>query len=400
MLILFIFLLCYLIQVKYRRIDCDSTMQKTNPQIKRNITNINFLEGINNKNIYARFFTPIILIRKAVFVTIIIIYVYEHRYICCSLLLGHCSFLIIVIILRPFKKTTENLKLIFNEVMITVIMAFSGVFLERDMNNETALTLGWVWIGLCTFTIVVNWVFLLIPMISGVTKMLKTSVEVNQDQEKKIEGMKNLDGNGTEQSTAINKLTFQRKMKEKEVVDISESNDRIFTGKNNPEEGIYETKESNRNSNIPGLMEEIKVSSTKTIAQMFSMTKIIKNPIKTDFGNKEAGDNGLFGYADEKPKPFGAVLDEENSYSPFKILRERKGTGDNLTLDKINSSDSKNSTINYHEKSENKTEEKFEKIVKKVGQLDSSVKSGQPLFSEFSNDSLEKEMESHDFKRR
>lgn len=58
-----------------------------------------------------------------------------------------------------------NLMAIFNEFMITVIMAFSGVFMMKDLGNDTALNLGWVWVALACFTIAANWVLWFIVQI-------------------------------------------------------------------------------------------------------------------------------------------------------------------------------------------------------------------------------------------
>lgn len=65
---------------------------------------------------------------------------------------------VICAVMRPYKLASMNFMAIFNEVMITVIMAYSGVFLQKDMNNDLAVDLGWIWIALASFTIVFNWV--------------------------------------------------------------------------------------------------------------------------------------------------------------------------------------------------------------------------------------------------
>jgi hypothetical protein len=71
-------------------------------------------------------------------------------------------------ILRPYKDLSMNLTAIFNEVMITVLIGFSGVFMVKDMHNDTALELGWVWVGIASFTIVVNWVVLITMQIYNI----------------------------------------------------------------------------------------------------------------------------------------------------------------------------------------------------------------------------------------
>jgi hypothetical protein len=65
---------------------------------------------------------------------------------------------IIAAVMRPYKLISMNFMAIFNEVMITVIMGYSGVFLQKDMNNDKAVELGWIWIALACFTIVFKWV--------------------------------------------------------------------------------------------------------------------------------------------------------------------------------------------------------------------------------------------------
>lgn len=92
--------------------------------------------------------------------------------------------LAITSILRPYKMWQMNAMAIFNEVMITVLMGFSGVFTVKSMNNDKALSLGWVWIALATATILVNWVVWIALQIFSIRKK---KVKVGSDEEKNVQ---------------------------------------------------------------------------------------------------------------------------------------------------------------------------------------------------------------------
>lgn len=90
--------------------------------------------------------------------------------------------LIAAAILRPYKELSMNLTVIFNEAMIAIIIGFSGVFMVKDMHNDTALKLGWVWVALASFTMAVNWVVIISMQIFSIFKKHKLSAEVKLSQ--------------------------------------------------------------------------------------------------------------------------------------------------------------------------------------------------------------------------
>ena len=161
-LTLFIFSLFTIIQKNHRRIQMDKNYEKEVSS---------FLEELDvNKNTLARFYVPMTLARKFIFAILVLIYNYEHRYFTFVLFDTHCIFLTVVIWLRPFKSFSNNSILIFNELMIFVISVFSGVFMEKDTNNDTALIYGWIWISLVTFTVFANWSLVLFMILRKIVK--------------------------------------------------------------------------------------------------------------------------------------------------------------------------------------------------------------------------------------
>ena len=143
--IFFIFAIFTIIQKYFKKIEESESFRK---KISSIISDIYF-----EKKTCARFYIPIYLLRKAVFMTIIV--TFDNFY----LLLAHCFVMLaITSILRPYRMFSMNFMAIFNEVMITIIMGFSGFFTIKSMNNQKALNLGWVWIALATATIFFNWV--------------------------------------------------------------------------------------------------------------------------------------------------------------------------------------------------------------------------------------------------
>lgn len=104
------------------------------------------------------------------------------------MLLAHCFVMLaITSILRPYRMFSMNFMAIFNEVMITIIMGFSGVFTVKDMNNDKALNFGWVWIALATFTILVNWVIWIGIQIYNIRNRKKKRIGDAQEKEKEEE---------------------------------------------------------------------------------------------------------------------------------------------------------------------------------------------------------------------
>jgi hypothetical protein len=154
-LILFIFTVFSIIQKYTPRILSSKTFKK---KIDCIIADIDF----KKKNL-ARFYIPIYLLRRAVFGATLVVFGKDCpvivQFVC---LVAHCvAMLTAAVILRPYEDFVMNMTAIFNEVMITVIMSFSGTFMIKDMHNDTALNLGWVWIALASFTIIANWVIVL-----------------------------------------------------------------------------------------------------------------------------------------------------------------------------------------------------------------------------------------------
>jgi hypothetical protein len=137
-----------------------------------------------NGRIFCRFYIPIYLTRRLVFMSII--YAFDNFY----LLLAHCIvMLIIVIILHPYEIKWMNYTLVFNEVMITIIMGISGIFVKKDLNNDTALKWGWVWIALATLTIVCNWVMYI--WIQIVISRQEKKKKISSDEAKRKENANN-----------------------------------------------------------------------------------------------------------------------------------------------------------------------------------------------------------------
>lgn len=145
-LIFFMFGIFTIIQRYHKRIEEDEGFRKKLSSIIEDI-------DVEKRRTCARFYIPIYLLRRAVFMTIIV--TFDNYY----LLVAHCVVMtVICAVMRPYKLASMNFMAIFNEVMITVIMAYSGVFLQKDMNNDLAVDLGWIWIALASFTIVFNWI--------------------------------------------------------------------------------------------------------------------------------------------------------------------------------------------------------------------------------------------------
>jgi len=171
--ILFIFLIFTAIQYFYKEME---GCRRFRNSIKSLTHDLRYDDGI-----YARFYIPIYLLRRVIFMTIIV--AFDNFY----LLLSHCvGMLVVVSILRPYEMRAQNGMLIFNEVMITVIMGISGVFMKKDMHNDTAINWGWVWIALATFTIVTNWIVWIILFVKGILeKKIKKKTKVADDLNQK-----------------------------------------------------------------------------------------------------------------------------------------------------------------------------------------------------------------------
>lgn len=172
--ILFIFMIFTAIQYFYKEIEGCRSFRNS---IKSLTQDLRYDDGI-----FARFYIPIYLLRRVVFMTIIV--AFDNFY----LLLGHCVIaLAVVVILRPYEMRSQNFVLIFNEMMITILMGVSGVFTKKDMHNDTALNWGWVWIAIATFTIVANWAIWIVLFVKSILdKKLKKKVAADEPKQKDI----------------------------------------------------------------------------------------------------------------------------------------------------------------------------------------------------------------------
>ena len=118
-----------------------------------------FISDIDVKRNLAKYFIPINLLRKATYGTLLVVFGKdvppELQFV--FIVLQALIMLMVVIVLKPFSFLVMNLTAIFNEIMITVIICFSGIFLQRELHNKKAIDLGWTWISLVSFTIISNW---------------------------------------------------------------------------------------------------------------------------------------------------------------------------------------------------------------------------------------------------
>jgi len=138
----------------------------------------------------AKFYIPIAMLRKGIFVIMIVTYSYDYRYLCFPLVIfGQFCYFAFILILRPYDNIMINSTLILNESMILVILLFSSSFIERKMNNDTALTLGWVWISLCTITVVANWVLGVANYFyqKSLDKKKKSKAKIKEDKVQDVE---------------------------------------------------------------------------------------------------------------------------------------------------------------------------------------------------------------------
>ena len=118
-----------------------------------------FISDIDVKRNLAKYFIPINLLRKATYGTLLVVFGKdvppELQFV--FIVLQALIMLMVVIVLKPFSFLVMNLTAIFNEIMITVIICFSGIFLQKELHNKKAIDLGWTWISLVSFTIISNW---------------------------------------------------------------------------------------------------------------------------------------------------------------------------------------------------------------------------------------------------
>ena len=118
-----------------------------------------FISDIDVKRNLAKYFIPINLLRKATYGTLLVVFgkdvPAELQFV--FIVLQALIMLMVVIVLKPFSFLVMNLTAIFNEIMITVIICFSGIFLQKELHNKKAIDLGWTWVSLVSFTIISNW---------------------------------------------------------------------------------------------------------------------------------------------------------------------------------------------------------------------------------------------------
>jgi hypothetical protein len=268
------------------------------------------------KKTCARFYIPLYLLRRAVFMTLVLIFDYDLKFFCFSLLLAHCvAMLVIASSFRPYRMMSMNAVLIFNETMITILMGFSGCFLEKEMNNLTAINLGWVWIAIAIFTIVVNWVMWLVIQIKQILNRKKIKVEEEEAKKSSKKRHENkqpkLDpdnedphgfGNPSEVSPDKN-VSFVDKSHQQEMVPDSQYT-MMTPGK---KFATGETMQIDNHYNDQGLYEEEKVPGDyANIERKRNRRKSRKLSDLEDF---------QYGYRDE-PMPFGTSPTKETTCSP------------------------------------------------------------------------------------
>jgi large-conductance mechanosensitive channel len=324
-LILFIFSIFTVIQKCHKKMEEDPTLENKLSSIIKDI-------DYKNKTC-ARFYIPIYLLRKAVFMMLVLVFDSDYKELFFAFLVFHCiAMLAICIVLRPYKLRAMNLTAIFNELMITVIMSFSGVFLQTDMDNDVALQLGWVWIALANFTIIANWLLWIGIQIYEVIqrKKAKIAAEEKKSISKKVkvgEGNNNKNDPdphdfGGPDNEASQNVKFVSKSQEKVIDFAADSHYTMMSPFNNTSTpatlDIY-------NHYDCGLIEEEKVPNDD---QGYQSTAQKYRNRKRKLSDSEGYD---YGYDNDLPVPFGYSPTKETSASPLPNKALSNDASDELT---------------------------------------------------------------------
>lgn len=316
-LILFIFSIFTVIQRYHKRMEED-------PNLENRLSSI--IKDIDYRNkTCARFYIPIYLLRKAVFMILVLVFDSDYKELFFGFLLFHCvAMLVICIVLRPYKLRAMNFTAIFNELMITIIMAFSGVFLKKDLDNDVALELGWVWIALATFTIAANWGLWIGIQIYEVIKTKRGKVDDDakkQTSKKSRRGSNRRNNNDPEDPHDFNgpdgrvshNVNFVNKTQERVEELMPDSQYTMMSpGKKSSSPGEDEILNQYDN----GLVEEEKVPNSK-FAYQCTKKQRRKSRKLSDMDNYNFG----YSYDDDLPVPFGGISPtKETSASPNKAF--------------------------------------------------------------------------------
>jgi hypothetical protein len=287
--------------------------------------------------------------------------------------------LVIASSFRPYRMMSMNAVLIFNETMITILMGFSGCFLEKEMNNLTAINLGWVWIAIAIFTIVVNWIMWMVIQIKQILNRKKIKVEEEDAKKSSRKRQENkqskLDpdnedphafGHATEGSPDKN-VSFVEKSHQQEIVPDSQ-----YTMMTPGKRGMAgDTLQIDNHYNDQGLYEEEKVPGDyANIERKRNRRKSRKLSDLEDFN---------YGYRD-MPMPFGTSPTKETtcSPSPYKgISSDPNDDARSVDSNQFSISAIRISEVSYNEVKQSKRKKpKTRKFSDNVSQSSSGIQHG------------------------
>jgi len=137
-------------------------------------------------NTYSLYFYPIFMIRRLVYVAILIIlYDYPELQFGAIILFDLIPMLFYLIIIKPFKQTMNNIINIYNEV--TLIICFSSAFIMNifEISDAKMNVLGWVLIAFVLGSLVISWILLLPAMVKELITGIKLLLGIAAIKNKK-----------------------------------------------------------------------------------------------------------------------------------------------------------------------------------------------------------------------
>ena len=121
------------------------------------------MEDVNPYNYHASMFTVYFLIRRLIAAIILVVLIDWPIFTCSILMVLSIINFIYISVVKPLSNKQENINESFNEICIYLCSQTYNVFCRAEGGYIFINKIGWTFMGVCTFNIVIN----VIQMIFG-----------------------------------------------------------------------------------------------------------------------------------------------------------------------------------------------------------------------------------------